>query len=146
MPAWKPFPTTRSWPLPNWLPNVAVTVLMPVPSGNAGLLPIDTLDLHEKERGLPIEVDRQTRLDWQRCAGFHRSANGMRNSNVMAIAPTATISTIIGVSQSIEPSYKHLYVKSNLSGEFTQVNRLLVDDLKARGLVGLGHAGSPQVL
>ncbi|QDT99424.1 ribonucleoside-diphosphate reductase subunit alpha [Gimesia aquarii] len=98
-----------------------------------GLLPIDTLDLHEKERGYPIEVDRQTRLDWQ-VVRDAIAQKGMRNSNVMAIAPTATISTIIGVSQSIEPSYKHLYVKSNLSGEFTQVNRQLVDDLKERGL------------
>ncbi len=98
-----------------------------------GLLPIDTLDLHEKERGHSIEVDRQTRLDWQ-VVRDSIAQNGMRNSNVMAIAPTATISTIIGVSQSIEPSYKHLYVKSNLSGEFTQVNRQLVDDLKEQGL------------
>jgi ribonucleoside-diphosphate reductase alpha chain len=60
--------------------------------------------------------------------------HGMRNSNCMAIAPTATISTIIGVTQSIEPNYKHLYVKSNLSGEFTQVNIELLDELKARGL------------
>ncbi|QDV18262.1 Ribonucleoside-diphosphate reductase 1 subunit alpha [Gimesia panareensis] len=98
-----------------------------------GLLPIDTLDLYEKERGISVDVDRQARLDWQRVRDSI-AANGMRNSNVMAIAPTATISTIIGVSQSIEPSYKHLYVKSNLSGEFTQVNRQLVDDLKALDL------------
>jgi ribonucleoside-diphosphate reductase alpha chain len=60
--------------------------------------------------------------------------HGMRNSNVLAIAPTATISNIIGVSQSIEPSYKNLYVKSNLSGEFTQANRYLVEDLRGLGL------------
>ncbi len=69
----------------------------------------------------------------------------MRNSNVMAIAPTATISTIIGVTQSIEPHYKHLFVKSNLSGEFVQVNIHLVKELKRRGLVGRRHAGEDQV-
>jgi len=98
-----------------------------------GLLPIDTIDLLEQERGCPVELDRSTSLDWkpvrESIARF-----GMRNSNVMAIAPTATISTIIGVSQSIEPSYKQLYVKSNLSGEFTHVNIALVNDLKALGL------------
>ena len=98
-----------------------------------GLLPIDTIDLLEQERGCPVVVDRSTSLDWQ----VVRSAVGrfgMRNSNVMAIAPTATISTIIGVSQSIEPPYKHLYVKSNLSGEFTHVNIGLVEELKERNL------------
>ncbi|QGJ68793.1 Ribonucleoside-diphosphate reductase subunit alpha [Planctomycetales bacterium 10988] len=98
-----------------------------------GLLPLDTLEILEKERGLPVTLDRSSTLDWSRV----RTAiadHGMRNSNVLAIAPTATISTIIGVSQSIEPSYKHLYVKSNLSGEFTQVNTVLVEELKLRGL------------
>ncbi|MCR9199627.1 MAG: ribonucleoside-diphosphate reductase subunit alpha [Planctomycetaceae bacterium] len=98
-----------------------------------GLLPIDTVDLLEQERGVPVEVDRSTTMDWD----FVRkkvAENGMRNSNCMAIAPTATISTIIGVSQSIEPVYKHLYVKSNLSGEFTHVNTSLVNELKERGL------------
>jgi ribonucleoside-diphosphate reductase alpha chain len=98
-----------------------------------GLLPIDTLSLLEEDRGEPIPVDRSSTLDWQ----IVRDAvarDGMRNSNVLAIAPTATISTIIGVSQSIEPSYKHLYAKSNLSGEFTQVSESLVSDLKRRGL------------
>ena len=98
-----------------------------------GLLPIDTLDLLESERGVAIEVDRSSTMDWD----FVRKKiadNGMRNSNCMAIAPTATISTIVGVSQSIEPVYKHLYVKSNLSGEFTHVNTSLVNELKDRGL------------
>ncbi|MEZ6061547.1 MAG: ribonucleoside-diphosphate reductase subunit alpha [Planctomycetaceae bacterium] len=98
-----------------------------------GLLPIDTLDLLERERGSAIDVDRSAQMDWD----IVRKAvaeNGMRNSNCMAIAPTATISTIIGVSQSIEPIYKHLYVKSNLSGEFTHVNTSLVTELKERGL------------
>jgi len=97
------------------------------------LLPIDTLDLLEAEREAPLAVDRSATMDWQqvREAVAH---NGMRNSNVLAIAPTATISTIIGVSQSIEPSYKYLYVKSNLSGEFTQINEMLVAELKRRDL------------
>ncbi|HAD62317.1 MAG TPA: ribonucleoside-diphosphate reductase subunit alpha [Planctomycetaceae bacterium] len=98
-----------------------------------GLLPIDTVDLLESERGVTIDVDRSTTMDWD----FVRKKiadNGIRNSNCMAIAPTATISTIIGVSQSIEPIYKHLYVKSNLSGEFTHVNTSLVNELKERGL------------
>ena len=98
-----------------------------------GMLPIDTIDLLEQERGVAVEVDRSTTMDWD----FVRkkvAENGMRNSNCMAIAPTATISTIIGVSQSIEPVYKHLYVKSNLSGEFTHVNTSLVNELKERGL------------
>ena len=98
-----------------------------------GLLPIDTLDLLEKERGIPVEVDRSTSLDWDTvCQQI--SENGMRNSNVMAIAPTATIANIAGVSQSIEPDYKLLYVKSNMSGDFTEVNQLLVDDLKELNL------------
>ena len=98
-----------------------------------GLLPIDTIDVLEQERGVPVNLDRSAALDWkpvrEAVAKF-----GMRNSNVMAIAPTATISTIIGVSQSIEPSYKQLYVKSNLSGEFTHVNIALVNELKERNL------------
>jgi len=98
-----------------------------------GLLPIDTMDLLESERGVPIDVDRSAQLDWE-LVRKRIAENGMRNSNCMAIAPTATISTIIGVSQSIEPIYKHLYVKSNLSGEFTHVNTSLVNELKSRGL------------
>ncbi|MFK7822183.1 MAG: ribonucleoside-diphosphate reductase subunit alpha [Planctomycetaceae bacterium] len=98
-----------------------------------GLLPIDTLDLLEQERGCPINIDRSAALDWKPVREAV-AKYGMRNSNVMAIAPTATISTIIGVSQSIEPSYKQLYVKSNLSGEFTHVNIALVNELKGLGL------------
>ena len=98
-----------------------------------GLLPIDTIDLLEQQRGEPIDVDRSTTMDW-RPVRAAVAAHGMRNSNVLAIAPTATISTIIGVSQSIEPPYKHLYVKSNLSGEFTHVNVNLVAELKQHGL------------
>src|SRR5690606_33014264 len=98
-----------------------------------GLLPLDTLDLLEEERGVSIAVDRSSKLDWQVVRNLI-AEHGMRNSNVLAIAPTATISTIIGVSQSIEPAYKHLYAKSNLSGEFTQVNERLVKELKELGL------------
>lgn len=98
-----------------------------------GLLPIDTLALLEEERGEKVDVEPTAKLDWQPVRDLV-AKHGMRNSNVMAIAPTATISTIIGVSQSIEPMYKHLYVKSNLSGEFTQINTTLVEELKSRGL------------
>lgn len=98
-----------------------------------GMLPIDTLDYLEEQRGVPIDVDRSAKLDWS-VVREAVAKNGMRNSNCMAIAPTATISTIIGVTQSIEPSYKHLFVKSNLSGEFTQVNAVLVNELKSRNL------------
>lgn len=98
-----------------------------------GILPIDSIDLLEQERGEPVEMDRSVTMDWQ-VVRNSIAQHGMRNSNVMAIAPTATISTIIGVTQSIEPSYAHLYVKSNLSGEFTQVNARLVEDLKSIGM------------
>ncbi len=98
-----------------------------------GFLPIDTLNLLEKERGIPLEVDRKTSLDWEDLRKQMKHY-GMRNSQVMAIAPTATISQIAGVSQSIEPLYAILYVKSNLSGDFTYVNEGLVSELKQAGL------------
>jgi ribonucleoside-diphosphate reductase alpha chain len=98
-----------------------------------GLLPIDTIDLLEQERGMPVEMDRSSTMDWS-VVRKQVAEHGMRNSNVMAIAPTATISTIIGVTQSIEPTYKHLFVKSNLSGEFVHININLVNELKERGL------------
>jgi ribonucleoside-diphosphate reductase alpha chain len=98
-----------------------------------GLLPIDTIAILESERGERIEMDRSATLDWRQVRDAVKSF-GMRNSNVMAIAPTATISAIIGVHQSIEPAYRNLYVKSNLSGDFTQVNGSLVEDLKSLGL------------
>ena len=98
-----------------------------------GLLPIDTLDLLEAERGGNLDVDRSASMDWAPVRASIK-AHGMRNSNTMAIAPTATISNITGVSQSIEPTYKNLYAKSNLSGEFTTVNMYLVEDLKALGI------------
>jgi ribonucleoside-diphosphate reductase alpha chain len=98
-----------------------------------GILPFDTLDLLTTERGGHVEVDRSSTLDWAALRS-RIAAVGMRNSNCVAIAPTATISNIVGVSASIEPEYQNLYVKSNLSGEFTIVNEQLVNDLKARGL------------
>jgi ribonucleoside-diphosphate reductase alpha chain len=98
-----------------------------------GLLPIDTAALLAEERGEPVAVDPGAALDWEPVRAAVR-AHGMRNSNTMAIAPTATIANIQGVSQSIDPLYTNLYVKSNLSGEFTVVNERLVRDLDARGL------------
>ncbi|RAP38628.1 ribonucleotide-diphosphate reductase subunit alpha [Legionella quinlivanii] len=98
-----------------------------------GILPIDSINLLQQARSKYLEQDRSQRLDWEGLRVKVRT-QGMRNSNVMAIAPTATISNICGVSQSIEPTYQNLYVKSNLSGEFTVVNPYLVADLKALNL------------
>ena len=98
-----------------------------------GILPIDSLEKLEKARGKYIEVDKSSTLDWDALRKLVKK-QGMRNSNTMAIAPTATISNISGVSQSIEPTYQNLFVKSNLSGEFTVVNPYLVQDLKDRKL------------
>ena len=98
-----------------------------------GLLPIDTIDLLEQERGVPVTMDRSSSLDWNIVRAAVRK-HGMRNSNTMAIAPTATISNITGVSQSIEPTFKNLFAKGNLSGDFTVINSYLVEDLKALGL------------
>ncbi|MCC6210173.1 MAG: ribonucleoside-diphosphate reductase subunit alpha [Burkholderiales bacterium] len=98
-----------------------------------GVLPQDTLDLLAAERGGYVELERGSALDWEPLRARIR-AHGMRNSNCIAIAPTATIANIIGVSASIEPTYQNLYVKSNLSGEFTVTNEYLVADLKRAGL------------
>lgn len=98
-----------------------------------GILPIDSISLLQKSRGEYLEQDTSQTLDWDALRAQVKK-QGMRNSNVMAIAPTATISNICGVSQSIEPTYQNLYVKSNLSGEFTVVNPYLVRDLKALNL------------
>ena len=94
-----------------------------------GILPMDTRDLLAQERGGYLDVDHSSTLDWDVVRAAVK-AHGMRNSNTMAIAPTATISNISGVSQSIEPMYKHLFAKSNLSGEFTTINVYLVEALK----------------
>ena len=99
-----------------------------------GILPIDSLKKLEEIRGKDyLDVNMEQRLDWQGLRE-HIKNSGMRNSNVLAIAPTATIANISGVSQSIEPTYQNLYVKSNLSGEFTVVNPYLVKDLKELNL------------
>jgi len=98
-----------------------------------GVLPLDSIArLREARAAGELEVDLSSTLDWD--ALRERARRGMRNSNCLAIAPTATIANIVGVSASIEPTYQNLYVKSNLSGEFTVVNPYLVADLKARGL------------
>jgi ribonucleoside-diphosphate reductase alpha chain len=94
-----------------------------------GILPIDSIELMEKGRGGYLQMDRSQTQDWDSLRKRVKKV-GMRNSNTMAIAPTATISNIVGVSQSIEPTYQNLFVKSNLSGEFTVVNPYLVNDLK----------------
>jgi len=98
-----------------------------------GILPQDTLALLREERGGHVEIDMSVSMDWD---GLREriKRHGMRNSNCVAIAPTATIANIVGVSASIEPTYQNLYVKSNLSGEFTVVNEYLVSDLKRLGL------------
>ena len=98
-----------------------------------GLFPLDTVDLLERERGVTVEVSRTSRLDWTPVRETVKK-HGMRNSNTMAIAPTATISNISGCFPCIEPIYKNIYVKANISGEFTVVNRYLVADLKGLGL------------
>lgn len=98
-----------------------------------GLLPIDTIDLLEKERGQKVDIDRGSKMDWTSLREKIKN-QGMRNCNTMAIAPTATISNISGITQSIEPMYKHLFVKSNLSGEFTISNPYLVEKLKELNL------------
>src|SRR6266849_2517560 len=98
-----------------------------------GVLPQDTLDLLAAERGGYVELDRSATLDWEALRARIKR-HGMRNSNCLAIAPTATIANIVGVSASIEPTYQNLFVKSNLSGEFTVVNEYLVADLKKLGL------------
>lgn len=98
-----------------------------------GVLPIDSIQLLQETRGNYLEQDQRQTLDWDSLR-TRVATVGMRNSNVLAIAPTATISNICGVSQSIDPTYQNLYVKSNLSGEFTVVNPYLVADLKKLGL------------
>jgi ribonucleoside-diphosphate reductase alpha chain len=98
-----------------------------------GILPQDSVKLLAEERGGYLEVDSSETMDW-RIVRERIKQYGMRNSNCVAIAPTATISNIIGVSACIEPTYQNLYVKSNLSGEFTEINEHLVRDLKDRGL------------
>ncbi|MBI4173685.1 MAG: ribonucleoside-diphosphate reductase subunit alpha [Candidatus Aenigmarchaeota archaeon] len=98
-----------------------------------GIFPADTLQLLEDERGVAIEVSREQALDWS-VVREHVKKYGMRNSNTMAIAPTATISNIAGCLPCIEPIYENIYVKSNISGEFTVINSYLIEDLKRLGI------------
>ena len=98
-----------------------------------GILPIDSIEMMKQERGQFFQQDQSSTLDWDALRAVVKT-QGMRNSNTMAIAPTATISNISGVSQSVEPVYQNLFVKSNLSGEFTVINPYLVEDLKALDL------------
>jgi ribonucleoside-diphosphate reductase alpha chain len=98
-----------------------------------GILPIDSIELLQASRDHQLQLDRSASLDWSSLRERVRTI-GMRNSNTLAIAPTATISNICGVTQSIEPTYQNLFVKSNMSGDFTVVNASLVKDLKAREL------------
>lgn len=97
------------------------------------IFPLDTLDVLEKERNRKVLLDRQSRLDWTKLKSFV-SKHGMRNSNVMAIAPTATIANISGVYPCTEPVFKNIYMKENLSGNFIVINQYLVDDLDKLGL------------
>jgi len=98
-----------------------------------GILPQDTIKMLREERGGYVDIDESSTMDWEALRSRIR-IHGMRNSNCVAIAPTATISNIIGVSASIEPEYQNIYVKSNLSGEFTVVNEHLVTELKKQNL------------
>src|SRR4030095_8963868 len=98
-----------------------------------GILPQDTLKLLRDERGGYVDIDESATMDWEALRSRIR-IHGMRNSNCIAIAPTATISNIIGVGASIEPEYQNIYVKSNLSREFPVANEHLVAELKKRNL------------
>ncbi len=98
-----------------------------------GIFPVDTVSILEEERGEKVQVSKEETLDWS-AVKEHVRQHGMRNSNTMAIAPTATISTISGCLPCIEPIYKNIYVKSNMSGEFTIINKYLVEDLKKNSL------------
>jgi ribonucleoside-diphosphate reductase alpha chain len=98
-----------------------------------GIFPLDTIELLEKERGRPIKGSRTARLDWSALKA-RVATYGMRNSNLLAVAPTATIANIAGCFPSIEPIYRNIYVKSNIAGEFTIINTYLVDELKELGL------------
>ncbi len=108
------------------------------------ILPLDSIAILEDARGRLIDMDRSSKLDWTPVRD-HIKQYGMRNSNCLAIAPTATISNIIGVSQSIEPTFQNLFVKSNMSGDFTVLNTYLVEDLKALDLWGRSDGSRPQV-
>ncbi len=97
------------------------------------IFPVDTLDILERERGIKLDIPRKGKLDWKPVRDAVKK-HGMRNSNVMAIAPTASIANVAGCTPCIEPIYKNLYAKSNMSGDFTVLNGYLIDDLKKLGL------------
>jgi ribonucleoside-diphosphate reductase alpha chain len=97
------------------------------------MLPLDTLELLDQERGVNVMVDRKQRMPWEELRALI-ARNGMRNSNCLAIAPTATISNIMGCTPCVEPSYKHIHTKSNLSGEFVRTNDILLRDLQNLGI------------
>jgi len=98
-----------------------------------GLLPIDTLEILEQERGIKLSVDKNSSLDWESLRQKIK-LQGMRNSNCLAVAPTATISNIVGVVPCVEPIFKNIYSKENMSGSFLVINKYLVDDLIALGI------------
>ena len=126
---WKPLVTIAYWASTELAGERGAYSTFEGSLWHRGILPQDTLALLREERGGYVEVDTKSTLDWSALRGRIRQF-GMRNSNCLAIAPTATIANIVGVSASIEPTYQNLYVKSNLSGEFTVVNEYLVQDLK----------------
>ena len=130
---WKPSATTRTPRRPSSPSERGRYSSFKGSLWDKGILPFDSIDLLAKNRGGYVEVDRSTTLDWDALRA-KIAQHGMRNSNCVAIAPTATISNIIGVDASIEPAFGNLSVKSNLSGEFTVVNEYLVRDLKRLGL------------
>lgn len=103
------------------------------------MLPIDSVQILADDRGRDLDQDQTARLDWDALRHNVRE-QGMRNSNVLAIAPTATTSNIVGVSQSIEPTYGNLFVKANMSGDFTVVNEHLVDAEGTRPALDIRHA------
>ena len=134
--------TTNSWRLsaimPTKLPATSPANAGPIrvsgdPSGIAGFFPKIHSSFSKKNAGSDVEVSKEGKMDWS-IVREKIAKHGMRNSNVIAIAPTATISNIMGSSPCIEPTYKNLFVKSNLSGDFMVLNRFLVNDLKKEGL------------
>ena len=129
---WKPSAITPTGRAPNWPKSAGRYSSYRGSLWDRGILPQDSLDLLADARGGHLEVDRSSAMDWTDLRA-RIAEHGMRNSNCVAIAPTATISNIIGVDASIEPSFGNLSVKSNLSGEFTIVNEYLVRDLKQLG-------------
>ena len=126
---WKRSATTPTGPRPSSPRSAAATRSYKGSLWDRGILPQDSLKLLRDERGGYVEIDESATMDWDALRARIKE-HGMRNSNCVAIAPTATISNIIGVGASIEPEYQNIYVKSNLSGEFTVVNEHLVAELK----------------